>query len=180
MLVRVSNDHAHAGKRRQFLRGALRIAASDENLRFRITAMNSPDRRANFLIGRCSYGACVEDDDFGVDGRTRARQSAVKQLALNRGTISLRCPAAEVFYKERSHPLIIRAELRGFGRQLLAQPTTGLSPGNDARESIHAASYDGWRPRWLRRIAGSAARLTRPCASVGSTPGRTLVCPGSA
>jgi len=96
MLVRVSDDKAHTRNCRQFFRRALRVAARYQDLRTRIFAVNTANRGPRILIGRSSYRASVEDDDFGFARAIGAQQSALEQLALDRRAVGLSRAASEV------------------------------------------------------------------------------------
>jgi len=62
---------------------------------------------ANGVAGLCVGGSgdCtgVEDNDVGSSGRGGGGATAVKQLALDGGTIGLRGAAAELFDEESRH-----------------------------------------------------------------------------
>ncbi len=105
--MRIADDEADARQRRDFLGSALRITAGNQDLRIGIFAMNAPDGGPGILIGRCRYGASVENDDLGFVGGAGATQSALKQLPLDGGAVRLGGPASEILNVIGRHQLII-------------------------------------------------------------------------
>ena len=78
------------------LRGALRVAAGDQDTGIGILAMNAANGSAGVLVGGSRDGTGIEYDDFGSGGVAGALQSARRELALDGGTIRLGCTASEV------------------------------------------------------------------------------------
>ncbi len=114
VLVRVSDDEAHARQRRQFFRSALRIAAGDQNSRLGIFAVNAANGGTRVLIGGGGHRACVQDNHFGLDGSAGALHAAVEQLALDGRAIGLGRAASEVLHMISGHSVIILSLNAGF------------------------------------------------------------------
>ena len=76
--------------------------------------MNAADGCTRILIGRCGDGAGIQDDDFRLDGRGGAFQSAGEQLALDSGAIGLGRAASEVLDMIGRHQAIILGVLCGW------------------------------------------------------------------
>ena len=66
VLVRVADHRTYAREGGDFFRGALRVAAGDDDLAAGVVAMNAADGGAGVLVGRGGYGAGVEDNDSGL------------------------------------------------------------------------------------------------------------------
>ena len=69
--------------------------------------MNAANRRTRVLVRGRGHSTGVEHNNFGFAGRFGPCQSAVEQLALNRGTVCLRRAASEILDKVTGHSLII-------------------------------------------------------------------------
>src|ERR1022692_1640751 len=78
--------------------------------------MNAADGCTRILVGRGGDGAGVQDDDFRLDGRGGALQSAGEQLALDSGAIGLGRAASEVLDMIGRHQAIILGVLCGWRR----------------------------------------------------------------
>ena len=95
MLVRIADYLGDAGKRGDFFRGALRVAAGDHDLRIGILAMDAADGGAGILIGGGGDGAGIEHDSSASVAR-RAFESPLFELALDSGAVGLGGAAAEI------------------------------------------------------------------------------------
>lgn len=107
MFVGISDYLRYARQRSNLLRRPLRVTASHDNLAAWIFAMNAADGRASILICECRHRACVQNDNLRLRRRASSLQSPFAKLPLNRGSIRLRGPAAEIFYVESSHVVIL-------------------------------------------------------------------------
>ncbi len=96
MFVRIAYDPSNAGQRGDFLGSALGVAAGDHDLGVRIFAVDTADRGARILVGRCGYSTSVEHDYVGFTGRACVPQASGGKLAFNGGAISLGGAATEV------------------------------------------------------------------------------------
>ena len=67
-LVAVADDGGDTGNFGQLLRGALRVAAGDDDARRGAAAMDAADVGAGFAIGFGGDATGVDDDDVGFDG----------------------------------------------------------------------------------------------------------------
>ena len=84
MFVRVADDLGHAGEGGDFFRGALRVAAGDDDLGFGIFAMNAADGGAGVLVGRGGDSAGVETTSpacAGSSARSRPRSRNWRSMA---------------------------------------------------------------------------------------------------
>jgi len=105
MFVRISNDRGYAGKGGNFVRGALRVAASNHDLSIGILAMNAADGGTSVLVSSSGYGAGVEDNDSGLGGLPSAFHASLLELTLDGGPVRLGSAAAEIYHVESCHSL---------------------------------------------------------------------------
>ena len=119
MLVRISDDQRDPFEGGNLFGGALRIASGNNDLRRRIRAMDAPNGGTRILVGRRSYGTCVQDDDFGCSRRSSSRQTALGQLAFDGRTVGLGGATTEVFNIEIAHGSIIWAPPDSTGSSVL-------------------------------------------------------------
>ncbi len=106
--MRVANHERHAFEGGNLLRSALRIASGNQDAGRGVGAMNAADRRARILIGRRSYGAGVQHNDFGFRRCAGSRQTAVGQTGVqsphrrpewrdNRSFLQRNCPQGVLY-----------------------------------------------------------------------------------
>jgi hypothetical protein len=107
MLVGISSHFADTGQGGNFFRRTLCVASCNDDLAKGVLAVNAPDGCAGVLIGGGSYGAGVQDNDLGLGRSFGAFQSAVAELAFDRGAIGLGSAAAKVLYIESAHRTIV-------------------------------------------------------------------------
>jgi hypothetical protein len=103
--VRVADDLGHAWDYGNFIRSALRVAASDHDLTFRILTMDAADGGARVLIGGSCDGASVKHDNLSLRGGASTSEAALTKLTLNGSAVGLGGPAAKVLYIETAHSL---------------------------------------------------------------------------
>ena len=108
MLVRISDDEIYARQRSDFFRSTLRVAAGDDDSGIGILPAHSSNGGSRILIRSRGHGAGVKNDERGIGGIRRARQSALGELALESGAIRLGGATAEVFDEESGHTLWYR------------------------------------------------------------------------
>lgn len=97
--VRIADHPLHAWERGNLIGRALCVTAGDEDLRFRIIAMDAADGVAQVVVGAGGDSAGIEDNKPGGIGGC-GRITLAFQQGLNRGAIGLRGTAAEVFHHE--------------------------------------------------------------------------------
>jgi hypothetical protein len=103
MLMRVANHLSNARQGCDLVWGPLRIAAGYDDLTLRIFSMNPANRRPCILVRRSSDRASIQDHDPGIARRRGTRQTALMELAFQRGTVSLCSPASKVLYEKTLH-----------------------------------------------------------------------------
>ena len=103
-LVRVADYPMYAGESGKFFGGALGVAASDQDARIRILAVNSADLLAHVVIGSGSDGTRVEHHDVGLR-RVGGFQAFGRESGFQRRAVGLRGTAPEVVDMEALHCL---------------------------------------------------------------------------
>src|SRR5438045_1496609 len=101
--VGIADDPGNARESCEFFGGALGVAPSDNQADGRVGSVKFANGVAGLCVGGGGDGAGVEDNDVGSCGRGGGGETAVKQLALDGGTIGLRGAAAELFDEESRH-----------------------------------------------------------------------------
>jgi len=101
--VGIADDAGNTRESGKLLGGALGVAPSDNEADRGVGGVKLANGVASLCVGGGSNGAGVEDNDVGSSGRGGGRATAVKQLALDGGTIGLRGAAAELFDEESRH-----------------------------------------------------------------------------
>ena len=97
MLVGVSDDLGDSGKRGNFRRRALRIAAGHDDLGLGIIAVNAADGSTGILIGGGCDGAGIQDDKFSFHSSRGTGKATLLELMLNGSAVGLGGAAAEIF-----------------------------------------------------------------------------------
>jgi hypothetical protein len=107
--VAVADDGGHSGHCGQFIRGALSIAAGDDNPGLRIEAMRAADKGACGAVGFGGYAAGIHDHYIGGGGRS-LDETGGAQTATDRFAIGAGGPASEMFDVKFRHisSLVIR------------------------------------------------------------------------
>ena len=106
-LMGVAYDERDSGKRRNFFRGALGIAAGYNDSCFGILPADSPDGGASILIRACRNGAGVQNYDRRLLWVRGAGETLLFELAFKGGAVGLRGAATEVFYVISGHISIV-------------------------------------------------------------------------
>ena len=102
-LVRVADYERDAGESGDFFRGALGVAAGDDDFCIWIGGMEFADSVAGLRVGGSGNGAAVDNDEIGGRGGMRQGTAAVEQLAFDRGPIGLGGAASELFDVKGGH-----------------------------------------------------------------------------
>jgi len=122
--VGVANDVGDAGEGGEFFRGALRVAASDDDFGGGILGVDFADSVASLGVGGGSDGTGVKDYDFGGGRVSRRGKSEIAELAFEGGAVGLGGAATELvdvegghFFDEKFHdgdriPVILEFEKR--------------------------------------------------------------------
>jgi len=92
-----------AGEGCQVFRGALGIAASDNDGGGGFGGVNFADGLAGLGVGGCGDRTGVENDHIGIKGGGGGATPTVEELALDGGTVGLGGAAAELFDVEGGH-----------------------------------------------------------------------------
>jgi hypothetical protein len=101
--VRVAHHPLHPGHGRQFVGGALRIAARDQNPCRRILAVHPPYGLPHVVVRRRSHGAGVEHHQVRAGALAAGCKSFAGQQRLQSGAVGLGGPASEVLNEESLH-----------------------------------------------------------------------------
>ncbi len=128
MLVRVTYNPGHSRQRSQFFWRALGVAAGYQDAAIRIHSLQSPNRSAGVFVSALGHGTGVQDNDFGVPGRSGAFQSAIEKLPLQRCAIGLGRAATKIFYVEAGHAPILNERLARTNRRSLGAPHFQFQP----------------------------------------------------
>jgi CheY-like chemotaxis protein len=119
--VGITHYPTHPRDRGQFFRRSLRVATSDENAAPGIFPAHATDRGPCVLVRALRDGAGIEDDHFGIARRGSAFHSALQELALERGAVSLGGAAAKILYVEAGHaPILTECRPDSLVRRTLA------------------------------------------------------------
>src|SRR5260370_40040364 len=101
--MRVSDDRANPRKRRNFLRGALRIASGDNNFRFGILSAHAADGGPRILI-RCRCDVTrIEQNEVGLRGGGGPCQAPLFELMFKSRAVGLVWPATEILNIKKNH-----------------------------------------------------------------------------
>jgi hypothetical protein len=103
VLVGVANYLTHTGQCCNLLGRTLGVTPGDHDLTVRILTTNAADGGSGVAIGGSGDRAGVQHDDFGFGCMISAQQSALTELALDRGAVRLGGAATEVFYIKAGH-----------------------------------------------------------------------------
>jgi hypothetical protein len=104
--MRVPDHRRNPRQCRDLLRGPLRVAASNNDLRQRILPLHPPDRGSRILIGGRSHRTGVQQHNVGFLLRSLT-QTAHLELPFESGAVRLRSAASEIFYVISSHETIL-------------------------------------------------------------------------
>jgi hypothetical protein len=136
MFVRIADDPADARKSCNFTRGALRVAAGNDNLAARVREMNSPNRGPGGRIRRIGDGARIQNYQFGLLRRLGRSQAIDSELEFDGSAVSLTGAASEVLNVKTCHKFILahrepEARVRRGKAAGGASPSAG--PGGESR-----------------------------------------------
>ena len=98
--VGIAHHPFHAWKGGQFLRRALRVAPSHQNLGCRLLAVNFTHHLAQVVVGGGGDGAGVQDHQVGIRHVGCGEQSATGKPGFQRCAIGLRSSASKRFDEE--------------------------------------------------------------------------------
>ncbi len=101
--MRIADDEADAGERRDLFGGTLGVAAGHHNFCFGILSAHAADRGSRILIRTRRHRAGIHDDHGSLRGSRRACQPALFELAFEGGAVSLSDTAAEILYIVSGH-----------------------------------------------------------------------------
>ena len=102
-LVRIADDEGDSREDRKLFRGALGVAAGDDDARGGIGGVEFADGVARLGIGGSGDGTGVQNDDVSRMSAGGEMAALFAQLALEGGAIGLRCAAAKLFDVKRGH-----------------------------------------------------------------------------
>ena len=102
-LVRISHHPLDARHPRQFPRGALRVAARDQNARPRVLAMYPANGLTHVVVGRGGDRAGVQHHQVGGGALTGRVESLGCQQRFQSRAVRLRSPASEILYEVFPH-----------------------------------------------------------------------------
>jgi hypothetical protein len=106
VLVRVSDYPSDALQPRNFIRGALGIAACHDDPTPGIHPVQATDELACFSVCRCGDRASIDDRELALLGARALRKTSLKQLLLEGGTIGLAGPATKIDKVKRHHQVL--------------------------------------------------------------------------
>ena len=101
-LVAVADDGGHTGEGGEFRRGALRIAAGDDDLSRGVDAVGAADESAGCAVRFGGDAAGVDDDEVGGRGRL-LREPGGAQMVADCLAIGACSAASEMFHVESGH-----------------------------------------------------------------------------
>jgi hypothetical protein len=101
--VRVADDITDAGEGGKFFRGALRVAAGNDNACGGVLLVKFAYGVAGLGVGGLRDGASVDDDDIGSLTRSGKGAAAAHELTFDGSTVSLGGTAAELFDVKGRH-----------------------------------------------------------------------------
>lgn len=103
VFVGIAHHPADALQTGDLFRGALGVAARNQNPALGIASMDAPHKLAHFRVGRRGDRAGVQDRDLALFKICRFLKSGLKQLLLQRGAIRLAGAATEIEKLECRH-----------------------------------------------------------------------------
>ena len=101
--MRISDDRANAGKRGNFLRGALRIASGDNNFRFWILPARAPDGGPRIPIRRRCDVTGIEQNKVGLRGGGGTCEAPLFELMFKGRAVGLVSTATEILHVKSRH-----------------------------------------------------------------------------
>ena len=104
-LVGIADYEGDAGQGSDFFRGALGVAAGDDDAGCGICGMEFADGVAGLGVRGGGDGAGVEDHEVGGVGIRSNGVALIAQLALDGSAVCLRGATAELLDKEGAHPI---------------------------------------------------------------------------
>ncbi len=99
----IADNPGHSREPAQFLRGALRITARDDDANFGVGRVQLSNGVAGLRIRGGRHGASIHDNEVGGSCFSNGGAAALEQLALQGGTIGLRGAATELFDEKSWH-----------------------------------------------------------------------------
>ena len=109
----IADDVGDAGESEKFFRGALGVAAGDDDFGGGILGVNFADSVAGLGVSGGSYGAGIEDYHVGGVCRIGEGAATIEELTFDGGTVGLGGAAAELFDVEGGHRFIRIAKRDG-------------------------------------------------------------------